>query len=237
LSTKAWVLQEAAHCRAELSGISSTGRRVSVAGALGWSAAAVLWGNAVVLAGRRFGQDQWISLFAVPLFGAAVAWWSCRRGGFRRSTLGLQRPRTGGVHVLLSGITLAAALLAAGCAIVGLATFGQDMRGVRTIRTLVGTAFGEELIHRGVLLALWAKSGVSTARVLVANMVTFGAWHLAGATCDGFHPGEVLWPTAGAVLFVWLRLRFRSILAPTAVHALNVFGVFKPLERCPYSFG
>ncbi len=225
-------------CRTELGEMGSDARGASpFRGAVGWSMAAVVWGNAVALVGRRFGHDQWITLFAVPLFGAAGAWWLCRRRGFRRSSIGLQLPRTRAVHMFLTGVTVAAALLAAGCALVGLATFGQDMRGLRTIRTVVGTAFGEELIHRGVLLTLWANTGLSARRVLLANMVTFGAWHIASAFCDGFHPWQVFWPTIGAIVFVWLRLRFRSILAPIAVHALNVVGVFKPLYACPYPFG
>ena len=234
---KALVANEARRCGVALAEIRSAGGSTSVAAAVVWSLVAIGWGNGVVLAGRRFGHDQWITLFAVPLFGAAGAWWLHRRRGFRRSTIGLQPPRAAGVHPFVSGLTLVAALLAVGCAVVGLATNDGDMRGLSTIRTLIGTVFGEELIHRGVLLAVWANTGVSPGRVLAANVVTFGAWHVSGAICDGFDAGEVFLPAAGAVLFVWLRLRFRSILAPMAVHALNVFGVFKPFERCPYPFG
>lgn len=182
----------------------------------------------MVLAGRRFGYDQWITLVGVPLYGVVGAWWLCRRRGVRASTIGLGRPQVNGVPIVVTGLTVAAGLVAAVCAAVGLVTLDHDMRGLRTIRTLVGTAFGEELIHRGVLLTLWASTGVAAGWVLVANMVTFGLWHAVGATGDGIHPWQVVWPTAGAVLFVWLRLRFRSIFAPMAAHALNVVGVLKP---------
>lgn len=207
--------------------------------ALRLSMAAALWGNAVVLTGRRFGHDQEITLVGVPLFGVATAWWLYRRRGFGLSIIGLRRPRHEHLPKVLTVMAAAASLFAAGFAVAGLVTFGEEMHGLRTIRVVVGTAFGEELIHRGVLLAVWARTGVSLRHMTLANMVTFGAWHLAGATCDGFAPDEVIGPAVLAVPLVWLRLRFRSIFVPMVFHAApNLIGVFKPLEAaCPYPFG
>jgi membrane protease YdiL (CAAX protease family) len=123
------------------------------------------------------------------------------------------------------------------CSLAGLASFGHDGRGLRTIRTLVGTAFGEELVHRGVLLAVWAGTGVAGWVVVAANIVTFGFWHIAGASCwlvecttDScrFQWAEVLGPGGLAVMLVWVRLRFASILAPAVFHAAsNIIGVFR----------
>jgi membrane protease YdiL (CAAX protease family) len=236
-AVKAFVLREIGHCRSELERIrTETSRSTSLRAAVVWSVVAVVWGNLVVLAGRRYGHDQWITLIGVPAFGGVGCLWLWRRG-FRWDTLGLRAPRTDHAP-LLTGLTVMAAVIAGACALAGLLTFGHEMRGMRTIRTIVGTAFGEELIHRGVLLAVWATTGASAWIVVVMNMVVFGAWHLAGATCDGFHGWQVFWPTVGAVLFVWLRLRFGSIFAPTAVHALNVTGVLKsPKPPCPYPLG
>jgi membrane protease YdiL (CAAX protease family) len=231
-SVQTFVGREADRCRAELATICSAGRPIPVAHALSWSVASIMWGNGVVAAGRRFGHDQWVTLVGVPLFGLAGWWWLARRG-FRREAIGMQLPRIDHAR-LLTGLTVAAALFVGVCTAAGLATSGQDMRALRTTRTLVGTAFGEELIHRGVLLALWANTRVSASAAVVANMVVFGAWHIAGATCHGFHPWEVFGPLVGAIPLVWLRLRFRSIFAPMAVHAAtNIGGVFKaPKAPC-----
>lgn len=226
-SIRAFVFREQGACRVELAAIRSGGPPTSIVGAVAWSLAAVAWGNAVVFAGRRFGHDQWVTLIAVPLFGLA-GWWWLRRRGFRRQALGAQRPRTDHAP-FLTALTVTAAGFAGICAIAGLATFGQELRGLRTIRTIVGTAFGEELIHRGVLLAVWASTGLAGWQVAGANMIVFGTWHLAGAVCDGFHPAGVIGPAALAVPLVWLRLRFRSIFAPIAFHAAtNLPAVFNP---------
>ena len=224
-SIRGFLIREQGRCRLELAAIRSAGRSTSVCGAVVWSLAAIAWGNGVVAAGRRFGYDQWITVIGVPLFGLAGWWWLSRRG-FRRQAIGLQVPRADHAR-LLTALTMATTVFAAVCAAAGLATFGQDLRGLRTIRIIVGTAFGEELIHRGVLVAVWASTGVACWHVVAANVVVFGLWHLAGATCDGSHPGEVIGPAALAGPLVWLRLRSRSIFAPMAFHAAtNLPGVF-----------
>src|SRR5918992_2922911 len=107
----AFLRREIACCRSEIATLrSKTGRAVPLAAAVGWSAAAVMWGNAVVVAGRRYGHDQWISLVGVPVFGVAGAWWLCRQRGFRLTTIGLRLPRVGGGHIVVAGLTVAAAL-------------------------------------------------------------------------------------------------------------------------------
>jgi membrane protease YdiL (CAAX protease family) len=217
--------REAGRCEAELVAIRSAGRPIHAASAVAWSVAAIIWGNGVVAAGRRFGHDQWITLVAVPLFGLAGWWWLARRG-FRREALGIRFPRTDDAR-LLNGLTVAAALFVGAGALAALASFDPDMRGLRTVRTIAGTAFGEELTHRGVLLALWANTGLAPRQVLVANMVVFGAWHLAGASRGDFQTWEAIGPAILALPLVWVRLRSRSILAPATFHAAsNISGVF-----------
>ena len=228
LSIRGFVIREQSTCRAELAAIRRAGSSTSAVGAVAWSLAAIGWGNAVVLAGRRLGHDQWITLIAVPLFGLA-GWWRLRGRGFACRAIGVQPPRPDHTP-FLTALMVVATVFAGICAIGGLATFGQDMRALRTIRTVVGTAFGEELVHRGVLLGVWASTGVTGRQVVAANMVVFGAWHVAGATGDGFRPGEVIGPAALALPLVWLRLRFRTIFAPMAFHAAtNLPGVFARL--------
>ena len=224
---KTFAVGEMRCCRSELAALGRQTRseRLSVRSALAWSLATVMWGNGVVLAGRRYGADQWITLIGVPAFGGVGCWW-LRRRGFSLSSIGLRAPFARNARWLTRALH-AVALVAAVATVAGLATFSHDMRGLRTIRTIVGTAFGEELIHRGVLLTMWASTGVPARAVVAMNMVVFGIWHVAGATGDGFDPRQVFGPTVGAVLFVWLRLRFASVFAPMAAHAINVFGVFE----------
>jgi hypothetical protein len=236
----ALAVREADRCRLELDGLRSDwGWSMSPrCAAAGWSVAAVAWGNGVVVVGRVVGGDQWITLSSVPGFGF-LGWWWLWRKGFRRQAIGVRLPRADGARAL-TGAMWAAVGFVGVCSSVGLARFGHDMRGLRTIRTVLGTAFGEELSHRGVLLVLWANAGVSAGVVLVANVVVFAAWHVAGAWhvsgpgCGRFHPGDLFGPGVGAVLAVWLRLRFRSVFAPMAFHAAtNIMGVFKAAgTRC-----
>jgi membrane protease YdiL (CAAX protease family) len=198
--------------------------------------ATVLWGNGVVLAGRRYGADQWITVIGVPAFGGIGCWWLWRRG-VPPSLTGLRTPSGQNAGGLARGLQ-AVGLITGLATVAGLATFMHDLRGLRTIRSIAGTAFGEELIHRGVVLTMWAGAGVPARAVVAMNMVVFGLWHVAGAACDGFDFPQVLGPTVGAVLFVWLRLRFRSVFAPMAAHAINVFGVFGAMAPpCPFPYG
>ncbi|MEW6473413.1 MAG: CPBP family intramembrane glutamic endopeptidase [Actinomycetota bacterium] len=221
-------VREARRCRGELAAIRSAGPSISPTAALGWSVAAVLWGNGLVAVGRRVGHDQWITLVGVPLFGAAGWWWLQRRGCTRRA-IGLRWPRPDLPRPLVI-LTGAAAVVAGVLTAAGLATAGQDRRGLRTVRTVVGTAFGEELVHRGVLLTVWAMSGASTGTTVAANAVVFGLWHATGAD----HAGEVAGPALAALTLVWLRLRSRSILVPAVFHAAtNLGGVFSAREAFP----
>jgi membrane protease YdiL (CAAX protease family) len=201
------------------------------------SAATIAWGNGVVTLGRHYGADQWITLLAIPGFGVVGAFFLCRRG-FSRQALGIRLPRADKacvLWVLVGQAVLAATVFAA----IGLWAGGHEQRALRTVRTLVGTAVGEELIHRGVLVAVWASAGVGLGGVLLANMATFGLWHAAGAVCEGTHflkdvggPGLLAAP-----LLLYIRLRFGSIVAPMAFHAAtNMPGVLEKPDGCRWYF-
>lgn len=210
---------ELEQCRAELDRLRvRAGVRVPVGVAVGVSALAVAWGNGTVVAGRRLGNDEIVTLVAVPALAiAGVA--ALRRAGWAWRELGFRWPSAERPRAQPLGWLLAASAVAVGGAIVGAATGGGDTR-LAVVRLLVGTAAGEEVVHRGVLLALWAATPASAGAVVAANMVTFGAWHVAAAThADGFRWWELAVPAATAILLLWARLRFRSVLAPVAFHA------------------
>lgn len=207
---------------------ADAGRRTSLAGAVAGSLFAVTWGNGVVVAGRRFGHDQVITLLAVPALGVAGAMWLHRRKWPTRA-LGLRWPEADPprrVGFALVGVAAASALA---FGTVGLALGDAGLR-LRLVRLLVGTAFGEELLHRGVLLALWSSTPLRGPWVVAANLVTFGAWHAAGAVHpDAFKPVEVIGAALATIPLLWARLRFRSLLIPTLFHAAsNMPGLVTP---------
>jgi membrane protease YdiL (CAAX protease family) len=109
-----------------------------------------------------------------------------------------------------------------------------------TVRIPLATALAEELLFRGVLLALFRQRRSPGAAVAWTSLL-FGAWHVL-PTIDHYqgNPASdlVADPARGrrlAVLattlstavaggaFAWLRLRSRSVLAPILAHAaINV---------------
>lgn len=210
---------ELEQCRAELDRLRlRAGARVPVGVAVGASALAVAWGNATVVAGRRLGHDEVLTLVAVPAL-AVVGVAALRRAGWTWHELGFRWPAADPPRAQPLGWLVAASAVAVGGAIVGLATGGSGTR-LAVVRLLLGTAAGEEVVHRSVLLALWAATPARPGTVVAANLLAFAAWHVAAAThADGFRWWEVAVPAATAVLLLWARLRFRSVLAPVAFHA------------------
>ncbi len=96
----------------------------------------------------------------------------------------------------------------------------DDHTRLRIVRLLIGTAAGEEIIFRGVVLGAWTSTTVRGRWVLVVNMATFALWHVAGAFDGGtFHWLHVAFPGIAASLLLWSRLRCRSLIAPIALHA------------------
>lgn len=111
--------------------------------------------------------------------------------------------------------------------------------GAMLRRTLLviplGTALLEEAAFRGVLLGLFAER-VSVWRAAVISSVLFGLWHIpptinsasgSGAIGDASRSGGstalvvvgvVVAMTAAGMVFCWLRIRSRSLVAPFVAH-------------------
>jgi membrane protease YdiL (CAAX protease family) len=87
---------------------------------------------------------------------------------------------------------------------------------------ILGVACLEEVLFRGLLLR-WCSSGLSTPAGVAISSVAFGLWHIAPEhqrSGWGIVLGLVVVGTALAGVFLcWLRLRTRSLVAPTIVHA------------------
>jgi CAAX protease family protein len=106
------------------------------------------------------------------------------------------------------------------------------------VRIPFGTALFEEVVFRGVLLALLAGGGLDQAAIL-ASSAAFGLWHV-GASLDLLRAnrpdagagGRALAVTTGVALtflggigFAVLRVASESLLAPVLAHAaINVVG-------------
>jgi uncharacterized protein len=97
------------------------------------------------------------------------------------------------------------------------------------VRIPLETALAEEVIFRGVLLALGLRSR-SRGWAIVTSSVLFGLWHVVprlGAPArdaygrpDASATAAVFATTAIAGAgFAWLRLRAGSVLAPVLAHA------------------
>jgi CAAX protease family protein len=179
--------------------------------------------------------------------GAAVALAGfARMSGVSPSELGLSRANVGrGTRI---GLVAAAPLAAASAGAVAVSRTRRlvtDERITGTspaeavfetlVRIPLETALAEEVIFRGVLLALGLRSR-SRGWAIVTSSVLFGLWHVVprlGAPERGANgpPGRATASTAAVVAttaiagagFAWLRLRADSVLAPTLAHAaLNV---------------
>ena len=179
-----------------------------------------VWGNVVVVVGRRFGHPEQATLIAHPLL-AAVQLALFRRAGVSRAALGLIAPQSPSPshRRALAGLGAIVAVF--------VATAFIRRPALPVVRLIVGTAAGEEVLHRAVALYAWSRTDLPTAGVLAATGVTFGAWHVAGAIGGrGAAPLEVLIPAVGAVPFCWLRLRYRSVVPAWLAHLLtNLPGV------------
>jgi uncharacterized protein len=175
--------------------------------------------------------------------GAAVALTAfARMSGVSSSELGLSRANVGrGTRLgLLSAAPLAAASAAAVAnprtrRLVADEKITGTSVGDAVFETLVRipleTALAEEVIFRGVLLALGSRNR-SRGWAIATSSVVFGLWHVVpslGAPARGANgrPDERLTASAAVVAttamagagFAWLRLRAGSVLAPSLAHA------------------
>ncbi|MDJ0498004.1 MAG: type II CAAX endopeptidase family protein [Acidimicrobiia bacterium] len=137
---------------------------------------------------------------------------------------------------------IAVAIIGIGVAVPAFHGFFEDARaqdmsvGLLAYRALVriplGTALLEEFAFRGVLFGAWCR----IARPLWAaagSSLVFGLWHirpsielldtnglaLASAGRVGAVAGAIAATTLAGLVFCWLRVRSRSLLAPYIAHA------------------
>jgi membrane protease YdiL (CAAX protease family) len=193
------------------------------------SLAVVAWGNGLVLLQRRIGGDlgEILTTVAHPFLGSLGAA-IMLNSGWSRTDLGLAFPPRRAIGARW-GVALAG--LAFGWVAIGVLRKGigteSTSRRIFVVRLAVGTALGEELIHRGVLLALWARTRLSPGVVIVANALVFSAWHVVGSLRKGPRAvGEVPITGLGALLFLAARSRSRSLIGACSAHlSTNILGL------------
>jgi membrane protease YdiL (CAAX protease family) len=169
------------------------------------------------------------------------------RAGCSRADLGIGAEELGsGLRLGLGAAAAAAGTVALGAGLPATRRFFGDRRisGVGraeaayhlAVRIPLATALAEELLFRGVLLAL-LRQRRSPATAALGTSLLFGAWHVL-PTIDHYqgNPASALVADSGkgrrlavvatmlsttgaGVVFAWLRLRSRSVLAPVLAHA------------------
>jgi membrane protease YdiL (CAAX protease family) len=176
--------------------------------------------------------------------GAAVALAGlARMSGVSPSELGLSRASVGrGTRI---GLVAAATLAAASAGAVAIprtrrlltdekitGTSPTEAAFETLVRIPLETALAEEVIFRGVLLALGLRSR-SRGWAVVTSSMLFGLWHVAptlGTVARGANDrrdAHAAASTAAVVAstamagagFAWLRLRAGSVVAPALAHA------------------
>jgi CAAX protease family protein len=170
-----------------------------------------------------------------------------RRAGCSRSDLGIDpEDAAEGLRVGLGAAGVAGGAVALAAALPPTRRFFHDRRvsGVGrgeaayhvAVRIPLATALAEELLFRGVLLALLRRRRSPASAALWTSLL-FGVSHVL-PTIDHYHgnpasdlaadPGRgrrlavlatTLSTASAGAAFAWLRLRSRSVLAPTLAHA------------------
>ena len=137
-------------------------------------------------------------------------------GVLKRAEIGLNAPRAGSIRVVAIAIGLALLLNV----VVMLLRGATPVRlGVGTVAAVMVGAVLEEIVFRGVLLALldralpqrWRIAGAYIGWGGLALTASFIALH-------GLRPGLLLGVVPAALLYLWLRERTGSLLAPIAAH-------------------
>lgn len=88
------------------------------------------------------------------------------------------------------------------------------------VRIPLSTALSEEILFRGVLLAVLQLSFNTLPSIIICSIV-FGLWHVLPSTRD-YSKGAILpillATTVAGMFFCWLRILAGSIIAPWLVH-------------------
>jgi membrane protease YdiL (CAAX protease family) len=137
-------------------------------------------------------------------------------GVLQPAEIGLTAPRPGTMRVVVIAIGLALLLNVVVMMVRGAAPV--RVAGTTAAAVLVAAVL-EELVFRGVLLALldralpqrWRIAGAYIGWGGVAMTLSFVALH-------GLRPGLLLGVLPAALLYLWLRERTGSLLAPIAAH-------------------
>ena len=208
--------------------------------ALGWSAVA----NLVI------GDTGYVTRNLFLVLGVLLIAW---RLGRRPSELGMSADSArSGLTAGIGAVVLVGLVLLLAVAFADRVGPVQELLGDRRadldvgplafavlIRIPLGTVLFEEVLFRGLGLALLLDRMQPTPAVLV-NSAVFGLWHVAptivGLRLNEIDPGSVagVVGVVGAVLvtflagivFAWLRLRTGSLLAPCLAHwSTNALGL------------
>jgi membrane protease YdiL (CAAX protease family) len=188
--------------------------------------------------------DPWWHIpFNLGILGVAVA--IARHAGAGATDLGYRRDRLGR-GLVVGGIVMGAiaAGILIGVALPSTREFFRDDRVIERstwvvlfdalIRIPIATAFYEETLFRGVLFGMFARRWAPLWAGL-ATSVLFGLWHIlptldtlltnpAGENIDSILEvttalvGSVVGLTLAGFVFLWLRLRANSTVAPVLAH-------------------
>lgn len=172
--------------------------------------------------------------------------------GLARATLASGLRWGGGAVVVIAAVLATAVALADLLPGVGslLADERADLEGTALaaavlVRIPLGTAVFEEVLFRGVLLAVLLRETRPTPALVVGSLV-FGLWHVAPTAVAlelngvaagspegvGAIVGAVVVTTVAGLGFTWLRLRSGSLLAPVLAHwATNGLGLLAAALR------
>jgi membrane protease YdiL (CAAX protease family) len=190
--------------------------------------AVVAYGNLVALAGLPTPVYVVVNLAA-----AALAVLAAVRGGIPSGALGLGRDAVRpGLHWAGIQLTLIVIGLGVGLAVLRdrFPTLGVPSgHGALAFDVLVripfGTALPEEMLFRGVVLALWTRA-VSLPAAAGITSAAFGLWHI-GATVATLGDDATVLTVAGAVAFTtmvglvlaWGRFFTGGVWGPAVAHA------------------
>lgn len=214
----------------------------------------LLWGTVLVLALFNVARGVGLFGPAADVIELALAFVltvAALRGTLSRSDLGLEREHlASGLRWGGAAFALVVAVVVVAAVLPGTSGFLHDSRADVsawqllfdvTIRIGLLTVIPEELLFRGVLLGASIKEWGLRVGVVVAS-VLFGLWHIFptlstaggneqfsqadGSTAGrlGLVVGAVIFTTIAGLVFSWLRVRSRSIVAPMIAH-LSTNGV------------
>jgi membrane protease YdiL (CAAX protease family) len=226
-------------------GRPANGPRLGPAAPLALTAAVVIYGNLATLV---LGESAPLLRAAANLALLAITVAIALRLGLGARALGLDRSRplrgwrwgvAVGLPIGLGFAALALAFAAATGEPIEYAAIAERSAPELAVRIAVlfplQTAIPEEIVFRGVLLAVWARA-VPPAGALLVSSAAFGLWHLAVAwdTAGGLEGGGTIafqaatyaaflaGLTAAGMAFGVLRAATGGMAAPALAHWLAV---------------